>query len=156
MRAQSRAFGVGDILTFGEKVHFKFPLAAPPEADRPPLSLDVVGKMVLRVLQRPVPTRYEKTFGGADTDELLRRLPAIFSQDGVTALVFNFVDPQTFGLPRRALGARALFAFGARFFMYPTKLREYEARYLGAFLHGGVSPEDMILPVAVLTPRGGA
>jgi len=39
------------------------------------------------------------------------------------------------------------------FFVYPTKLREYQARYRGSFLHGGVSPEEMILPVSVLTPR---
>jgi hypothetical protein len=41
-----------------------------------------------------------------------------------------------------------------RFFVYPTKLREYQARYRGSFLHGGVTPEEVILPVALLTPRG--
>jgi hypothetical protein len=44
-------------------------------------------------------------------------------------------------------------ATGDRFFVYPTKLREYQARYRGAFLHGGVSPEEVILPLALLTPR---
>ena len=39
------------------------------------------------------------------------------------------------------------------FFVYPTKLREYQNRYRDSFLHGGVSPEEMILPVALLTPR---
>ena len=39
------------------------------------------------------------------------------------------------------------------FFVYPTKLRQYQARYRGSFLHGGVSPEEMILPVALLTAR---
>jgi hypothetical protein len=38
--------------------------------------------------------------------------------------------------------------------VYPTKLREYQARYRGSFLHGGVTPEEVILPVALLTPRG--
>jgi hypothetical protein len=47
-----------------------------------------------------------------------------------------------------------LLATGDLFFVYPTKLREYQARYRGSFLHGGVSPEEMILPVALLTPRG--
>jgi len=37
--------------------------------------------------------------------------------------------------------------------VYPTKLREYQARYRGSFLHGGISPEEMILPITVLTPR---
>lgn len=39
------------------------------------------------------------------------------------------------------------------FFVYPTKLREYQQRYRDSFLHGGVSPEEMILPAALLTPR---
>jgi CheY-like chemotaxis protein len=64
-------------------------------------------------------------------------------------------DLERFGLPRRGLGVRALFATGDRFFVYPTKLREYQTRYRGAYLHGGVSPEEMILPVALLTPRSG-
>jgi hypothetical protein len=40
------------------------------------------------------------------------------------------------------------------FFVYPTKLREYQSRYKDSFLHGGVSPDEMILPVALLRPRG--
>jgi CheY-like chemotaxis protein len=63
-------------------------------------------------------------------------------------------DLQAWGLPKRRLGVRLLMATGDRFFVYPTKLREYQARYRGSFLHGGVTPEEVILPVALLTPRG--
>lgn len=64
-------------------------------------------------------------------------------------------DLPAWGLPRRPqLGMRLVMATGDRFFVYPTKLREYQARYRGAFLHGGVTPEEMILPVALLMPRG--
>ncbi len=73
------------------------------------------------------------------------------AEDAAAAIAVE--DPGAFGLPRRGLGVRALFAVGDRFFVYPTKLREYQQRYRGAFLHGGVSPEEMILPVALLTPR---
>jgi hypothetical protein len=48
---------------------------------------------------------------------------------------------------------RLLLATGDRFFVYPTKLREYQGRYRGAFLHGGVTPEEVILPIALLSPR---
>jgi DNA-binding response OmpR family regulator len=205
------------------------------------------------LMGRPVPVRYEKLFSAADGGDLLRRLPAHLAQEGVTALVFNFIDllthgrsesailyevardaaalrgltrtwfersplraalaeaerravpvllttdhgsihcetPATvfakrdatanlrykfgedlraedpdaaiavqdlkaWGLPAQGLGVRLLLATGDRFFVYPTKLREYQARYRGSFLHGGVSPEEMILPVALLTPRRGA
>ena len=46
-----------------------------------------------------------------------------------------------------------MLATGDGFFVYPTKLREYQQRYRGSFLHGGVSPEEVILPLAFLTPR---
>jgi len=48
-----------------------------------------------------------------------------------------------------------LLATGDRFFVYPTKLREYQQRYRGAFLHGGATPEEVILPIALLMPRRG-
>src|SRR5207244_4251289 len=63
-------------------------------------------------------------------------------------------DLKTWGLPAMGLGVRLLLATTDRFFVYPTKLREYQARYRGSFLHGGVTPEEMILPVVLLTPRG--
>ena len=46
---------------------------------------------------RNVPVHYEKVFTAADGDGLLRRLPAHLAQDGVTALVFNFIDQLTHG-----------------------------------------------------------
>jgi CheY-like chemotaxis protein len=56
-------------------------------------------------------------------------------------------------IPRRGAGANTLLAVGNTFFVYPTKLREYQSRYRGSFLHGGVTPEECIVPLALLTPR---
>src|SRR3989454_1046978 len=214
---------------------------------------ELLAEQLAELVGRPVPVRYEKLFTATDGVDLLRRLPAHLAQDGVTALVFNFVDQLThgrsesailyevarddaalrgvtrtwferspvlaalqeaerrgvtvlltsdhgsihcdtpatvfakrdatanlrykfgedlraeqpeaaiavpdlkaWGLPGMGLGVRLLLATGDRFFVYPTKLREYQARYRGSFLHGGVTPEEMILPVALLTPRGRA
>jgi DNA-binding response OmpR family regulator len=64
-----------------------------------------------------------------------------------------FTNEDSLKLPRRGLGANTLLATGDSFFVYPTKLREYQSRYRGSFLHGGVTPEECILPVALLTPR---
>lgn len=212
---------------------------------------ELLTEQLAELVGAPVPVRYEKLFSAADGEDLLRRLPAHLAQDGVTALVFNFIDllthgrsesailyevardadalrgltrtwfersavraaleeaerrrvpvllttdhgsihcetPATvfakrdatanlrykfgedlraeepgaalavedlkaYGLPSLGLGVRLLLATEDRFFVYPTKLREYQARYRGSFLHGGVTPEEMILPVALLTPRG--
>jgi hypothetical protein len=67
------------------------------------------------------------------------------------ALLFKNED--SLKLPRRGLGANTLLATGDSFFVYPTKLREYQSRYRGSFLHGGVTPEECILPVSLLTPK---
>jgi hypothetical protein len=65
----------------------------------------------------------------------------------------RFGNADDLKLPRRGSGANTLLAVGDTFFVYPTKLREYQTRYRGSFLHGGVTPEECILPVALLTPR---
>ncbi|MFN8571663.1 MAG: response regulator [Gemmatimonadaceae bacterium] len=67
-----------------------------------------------------------------------------------------FPNEDLLRLPRRGLGANTLLAAGNTFFVYPTKLREYQSRYRGSFLHGGVTPEECIVPLALLTPKGRA
>ncbi|MFN9117995.1 MAG: response regulator [Gemmatimonas sp.] len=67
------------------------------------------------------------------------------------ALLFS--DPDALRLPHRGPGCNTLLAAGDTFFVYPTRLREYQGRYRGSFLHGGVTPEECILPVSLLTPR---
>jgi len=64
-----------------------------------------------------------------------------------------FPRAEALRLPKRGHGGNTLLAAGDTFFVYPTKLREYQSRYRGSFLHGGVTPEEVILPVALLTPR---
>jgi len=212
---------------------------------------ELLAEQMAELMDGPVAVRYEKIVGVGEPHDFLRRLPAHLAQDGVTALVFNFVDqlthgrsehvilyevakdadalraltrtwferspalealreaerrgvpvllttdhgsihchtpatvyakrdasqnlrykfgedikvadeqeaitvtdPPAWGLPPMGLGRRLLLATEDRFFVYPTKLREYQARYRGAFLHGGVTPEEMIVPIALLLPRG--
>lgn len=67
------------------------------------------------------------------------------------ALVFT--DAAQLRLPPLPPRVNTVLATGDCFFVYPTKLREYQQRYRGSFLHGGVSPEEVILPLAFLTPR---
>lgn len=62
-------------------------------------------------------------------------------------------EQKDLGFPPGKLGTTYLLALEDYFFVYPTKLREYQARYRNSFLHGGISPEEMIVPVAHLIPR---
>jgi hypothetical protein len=67
--------------------------------------------------------------------------------------VFGTSDPADLRLPPGRIGTGYVLALEDYFLVYPTKLREYQNRYRGAFLHGGISPEEMIVPVVTLQPR---
>ncbi|HEU0052042.1 MAG TPA: response regulator [Longimicrobium sp.] len=69
------------------------------------------------------------------------------------SLAFSTNDERVLRFPAGRAATNYLIALEDVFFVYPTKLRQYQARYRGSFLHGGASPEEMILPVALLTPR---
>jgi DNA-binding response OmpR family regulator len=69
------------------------------------------------------------------------------------SLVFSVSDERVLRFPRGRSATNYVLGLEDTFFVYPTKLRQYQARYRGSFLHGGISPEEMILPVALLSPR---
>jgi hypothetical protein len=72
-------------------------------------------------------------------------------EDPSTALVVD--DAARLRLPDRGYRNNYALCREDYYFVYPTKLREYQSRYRDSFFHGGISPEEMILPVALLTPR---
>lgn len=69
------------------------------------------------------------------------------------SLVFSVNDERVLRFPKGKSATNYVLGVEDAFFVYPTKLRQYQARYRGSFLHGGISPEEMILPVALVTPR---
>lgn len=62
-------------------------------------------------------------------------------------------DPETYGLPRYGLNTNYIFAKENYYFVYPTNFHHYEQLYRDTLQHGGASLQEMILPVATLTPR---
>lgn len=62
-------------------------------------------------------------------------------------------EPGRYRLPAESMHKQYILAKEDFYFIYPTKFHEYEAKYRGSFQHGGISLEEMILPVATLTPR---
>jgi hypothetical protein len=79
-----------------------------------------------------------------------------FGQDlraEISTTAYSTRDEKHLRLPAGRLGMTYLIALEDYFFVYPTKLREYQARYRNSFLHGGISPEEMIVPLVSLSPR---
>jgi CheY-like chemotaxis protein len=62
-------------------------------------------------------------------------------------------NPTEYLLPEDYKGMQYLIAKEDFYLVYPTKYEEYRKRYEGTFQHGGISMEEMILPVAVLKPN---
>lgn len=61
--------------------------------------------------------------------------------------------PQDIGLPSRNLVDNYIFAKDDYYFVYPNSYHQYQKQYNATFQHGGISMEEQILPVAVLTPK---
>lgn len=62
-------------------------------------------------------------------------------------------DPATYGLPRITPSTNFIIAKEDFYFVYPTKYHQYDRHYRNSFQHGGISLEEMILPVVTLTAR---
>ncbi len=56
--------------------------------------------------------------------------------------------PIEFGLPSKSIVDNFIFAKDDYYFVYPNSYHQYQRQYNGTFQHGGVSMEEMILPVA--------
>ncbi len=63
-------------------------------------------------------------------------------------------DPALYRLPAFTRYTNYIFAREDYYFIYQTNFHEYERQFRGSFQHGGISMEEMILPVATLTPKG--
>jgi CheY-like chemotaxis protein len=62
-------------------------------------------------------------------------------------------QPSEYQLPEETKGMQYLIAKEDFYMVYPTKFDEYKRRYEGTFQHGGISMEEMILPLAVMRPK---
>ncbi|MCY4170038.1 MAG: bifunctional response regulator/alkaline phosphatase family protein [Bacteroidetes bacterium] len=62
-------------------------------------------------------------------------------------------DPQSYGLPSKNSGDSFIIAKEDYYFVYPTNYNHYRNRFNDTMQHGGVSMEEMILPVVTMRPR---
>jgi hypothetical protein len=67
--------------------------------------------------------------------------------------VLEIRNPSDAGLPRVNVSTTYVFAKGDRFFAYPNNFNYYANFYRDTFQHGGISPEEMIIPVITLQSR---
>lgn len=67
--------------------------------------------------------------------------------------VFEVVRAEEIHLPRPNVSTRYVFATGTDFFAYPNNYNHYVKYYRNTFQHGGISLEEMIIPLIVLQSK---
>ena len=67
--------------------------------------------------------------------------------------VYEIKHPERYGLPSPNISSTYIFASGHDFFAYPNNYNYYVQYYSGTFQHGGISLEEMIIPLIILTAK---
>lgn len=66
--------------------------------------------------------------------------------------VFELKNPEKAGLPKTNITSRYIFALGNDFLVYQNNFNHYANYYRDTFQHGGISMQEMMLPVVSLEP----
>ena len=65
----------------------------------------------------------------------------------------QIAHPAEYRLPKRGVVVNYVIAKEDYYFVYPTEYNKYLTYYRDSFQHGGISLEELILPVATLLPK---
>jgi len=68
--------------------------------------------------------------------------------------VYQIKNPTSIYLPSRNVSTSYIFATNTDFFAYPNNYNHFAQYYRNTFQHGGISLEEMIIPVVTLSPKG--
>ena len=67
--------------------------------------------------------------------------------------VFEVKEPAKVQLPSPNISTTYIFATGSDFFAYPNNYNHYVSYYKDTFQHGGISMEEMLIPLITLQPK---
>ncbi len=67
--------------------------------------------------------------------------------------VFEIRQPEKFGLTSPSISSTYIFATKNDFFSYPNNFNYYVGYYKDTVQHGGISLEEMLIPIATLEPK---
>jgi DNA-binding response OmpR family regulator len=67
--------------------------------------------------------------------------------------LYEIKEPEKAGLPSPNLSTKYVFALNESFFAYPNNYNYYVSYYKNTFQHGGISLEEMLVPIITLQPK---
>jgi CheY-like chemotaxis protein len=96
-----------------------------------------------------------KIVGDRDTSTNLRyKLGRNLNYDPKDRHILGYRNPADIRLPANSLSSSFAFALEDGYFVYPNNYNHYVNLYADSLQHGGISMEEMIVPFAVLEPKG--
>ena len=67
--------------------------------------------------------------------------------------VFHVDDAHSYMLPKSNITSSYIFAGPNKYFVYPNNYNHYAHHYINTYQHGGVSMEEMIIPIISLNSK---
>ncbi|HKK66603.1 MAG TPA: bifunctional response regulator/alkaline phosphatase family protein [Bacteroidales bacterium] len=67
--------------------------------------------------------------------------------------VYEIRDPKKAYLPKSNISSTYIFTTGDDYFVYPNNYKHYMQMYKGTLQHGGISPEEMLVPFIHMSPK---
>lgn len=96
--------------------------------------------------------RASKAFGSRETSTSLRfKVGNSLGCDATEAI--HITKPEEYKLPAENPSKNYILAKEDFYFVYPNQFHEYKRQFQGGFQHGGVSIEEMIIPLITMTPK---
>lgn len=93
-----------------------------------------------------------RTCAGEDaTDALRYKFGKNISAASRSAFMIR--KPEEAGLPATSISTSCIIAGRREFLLYPNNFSHYARTFSGSFQHGGISMQEMLLPITTLTPK---
>ena len=67
--------------------------------------------------------------------------------------VFEVLKPELIHLPNSNVSSSYIFSYENDFMVYPNNYNHFVNYYRNTFQHGGISMEEMLIPIAILSPN---
>ncbi|NJM15756.1 MAG: bifunctional response regulator/alkaline phosphatase family protein [Bacteroidales bacterium] len=67
--------------------------------------------------------------------------------------VFEVTHPEKIHLPKENISSRFIFATNNDYMVFPKNFNQFVGHYKNTFQHGGISLEEMLIPLAILKPK---
>ena len=65
----------------------------------------------------------------------------------------SIMNPQEYLLPNHGINTNYIIAKSGYYFVYPNKYHQFSKKFQNSFQHGGISLEELIIPLATLTSK---